>query len=168
MQEKFSLFYIAGYFMQAFFSSGGREDPGHSRLHVDFLEVFFHFMKLWAEQVHAFIENLLLSYWEFMFLTGDGLYKWCNCITWCLCGCIQACSYLLFFSCRIEVSALHFLKLCLVCCWSCQHINWRKKNPQILFFIRNYPPKHAYMPPSSVWPILLESVLSAYPKLVLI
>lgn len=113
--------------MQALFSSGGREDPGHSRLQVDFLEVFFHFMKLWAEQVHAFIENLLLSYWEFMFLTGDGLYKWCNCITWCLCGCIQACSYLLFFSCRIEVSALHFLKLCLVCCWSCQHINWRKK-----------------------------------------
>lgn len=62
MQEKFSLFYSACYFMQALFSSGGREDPGHSRLHVDFLEVFFHSVKLWAEQFHDFIENLLLSY----------------------------------------------------------------------------------------------------------
>lgn len=62
MLEKFSLFYSACDFMQALFSSGGREDPGHSHLHVDFLEVCFYSVKLWAKQVLAFIENLLLSY----------------------------------------------------------------------------------------------------------
>lgn len=49
--------------MQALFSSGGHEDLGNTRLHADFLEAFsFSFCEIVAEQIHAFIENLLLSY----------------------------------------------------------------------------------------------------------